>query len=67
LRHQRPLAQEALATPVEVLGVETEAAVQLGKRLERLDTLRDDLLPNPVTRQDRDLIVVHGSSSLFVQ
>src|SRR5437879_923030 len=42
--------------------VQTEAAVQLGKCLERLDAFRDDFWPNSVAWQNRDLIVVHGSS-----
>src|SRR6266567_3262113 len=66
LRHQRALAQVALGAPVEVLRLQAEAAVKFGQRLERLDTFRDDLWPNPITRQHGDLVVAHRSSSLFI-
>src|SRR2546426_590640 len=66
LRHHSPLTQVALCAPVELLRVQVEVAMHLSEGREGLDALRDDILPNAVTRQHGDLIVSHLSYSFPV-
>lgn len=52
-----------------MLYVEAEAAMALGKRHEHFETGLDDLHPNPVPRNRRDLVALHRhrSESLLEQ
>src|SRR5688500_13459433 len=58
-RHHAAVLLVILAAPVEVIDLEGEAAVTLGKRLQHFDTRRDDLGSNTVTGDRSDGVSLH--------